>query len=458
MRRDIWITGLGCVCAAGRNVEDSLRALYAGERPQAVPDFLRSMLAKHGDTAVNPVCAVPDTWIGDNWRRGSTHDSSVLLGMAADEAVASASLASLPARVGVCIGTTAGCALHFLDDYGKIRTGSGQICSDSVRSNPACSGSAGSGSTSCNPACPEAAASGAASSCVDSPGATSPGTAGSCASVQDFYNHSMAHDLAALLASRGMGEFSGPVLTISNACTSGADAIAMGAEWIRQGLCDVVFAGGTDALSVVPYIGFNKLMIYSPEPCKPFDAHRAGLNLGEGAGVLVLESAAHAEKRGVRPQGLLKGWGAASDAHHMTAPHPDGRGLRKALDIALDRAGAKPGDIAFINAHGTSTPENDRIESAVYSDLFSNTLLWASKGTTGHCLGGAGALEAVFSICALNRGSIPASVGCVEPEPGVASMISRQESAFGSGLALSVSLGFGGSNAALVFGKVEQGV
>jgi 3-oxoacyl-[acyl-carrier-protein] synthase-1/3-oxoacyl-[acyl-carrier-protein] synthase II len=409
----ILVTGLGCICAAGKNTADSLQAVYSGVRPQKLPDIFPEASL---DVIANPVCAVREDWLGPNWREDSIRDSSMLLLKAAEEALASADLSAHithGTRIGVCIGTTAGCALHFLEEYGKIRV------------NPH----------------PEA----------------------NYRAINSFYNHSMAFDLArALVQQENLrpGFTAGPLLTISNACTSGADAIAMAGEWIRQGLCDLAFAGGTDALSVIPYIGFNKLMIYSSSPCKPFDKQRSGLNLGEGAAVLVLESAAHAKKRQAAPLSYLKGWGAACDAHHLTAPHPQGRGLRMAVQTSLNMAGAQALDVSFINAHGTATPENDKIESLVYAQMFPQASLWASKGVTGHCLGGAGAVEAALTIAALDKGVIPASVGCDEPEENVAAMLTRHATNLNgrptNALALSASLGFGGSNAALVFARPDS--
>lgn len=409
MGRSVWVTGLGCVCAAGRDAASSMRGVAAGLRPQAVPDFFSSV------EPVNPVCAVS---LGDgrgDWRRGSTRDSSFLMRMAASEAVADAApdtaegAGSLDlfagARVGLCVGTTSGCALHFLDDYAALRTEEKE------------------------------------------------GRDSGCAfrATADFFQHSMAFDLAASLAGMGMESTSGPVITVTNACTSGTDAIGLAASWIEAGLCDVALAGGADALSIVPYIGFDRLMIYSPEPCRPFDRLRRGLNLGEGAAALVLESEAHAAGRGVKPRAVIAGYGAAADAYHMTAPHPEGRGLRGAIGRAMRAAGISASELGFINAHGTCTPENDRSEGAVYASMLVDTPVWASKGVTGHCLGAAGAVEAALSIMALERGVVPSSAGCAEPEDDMARLITLEPVQVLKPYAMSVSLGFGGSNSALVF-------
>lgn len=399
MTDPVWVTGMGCICSAGADVASVVQGVASGCRPQSVPKFFAD--SDNG----KPVCAVADNWLTSGWRSGSTNDSNVLLQKATQEALACASLAVIPAKTGICVGTTAGCALHVLEDYGTVKK--------------------------------------------------NPGKSGTFREIDDFYKYSMAFSLAANLHQLMPEKISGPQLTISNACTSGADAIGMAAQWIQAGLCDIAIAGGTDALSIIPYIGFNKLMIYSPEPCLPFDKKRKGLNLGEGSGVLVLENAGHAKKRGAAPLATLEGYGSTSDAHHMTAPHPHGQGLRSAINNALHMSGARTSEIAFINAHGTATTENDKTESTVYADMFSSTPVWASKGVTGHCLGAAGAIEAILSIYALNKGVVPVSTGSTEPEDNIAGLITLREQPISGNLAMSVSLGFGGSNAALIFAGSE---
>jgi 3-oxoacyl-(acyl-carrier-protein) synthase len=250
-------------------------------------------------------------------------------------------------------------------------------------------------------------------------------------------------------------EHAGPALTISNACTSGADAIGLAAQWIRSGVCELAVAGGVDTLNAFTYSGFNKLMIYSPEPCKPFALDRKGLNLGEGAGVLILESESSALKRGLKPKALVSGFGAASDAYHLTAPHPQGRGLRAAISSALLQAGLRTSDLSFINAHGTATLENDLAESLVYNEIFADTPVWASKGSTGHCLGAAGAVEAVLTVLALSAGLVPASVAEHERGEFILPKLTLCPVELATPYAMSVSSGFGGCNAALVFSTAD---
>jgi 3-oxoacyl-[acyl-carrier-protein] synthase-1/3-oxoacyl-[acyl-carrier-protein] synthase II len=174
--------------------------------------------------------------------------------------------------------------------------------------------------------------------------------------------------------------------------------------------------------------------------------------------VLVLESEKHALKRGMEPKALLTGFGAASDAHHLTAPHPQGRGLRLAISSALIEAGLRRPDISFINAHGTATVENDLVESRIYNELFAETPVWASKGSTGHCLGAAGAVEAVLTVLALSAGIVPASAA--EPDYGelILPKLTLSPAEVKTPHAMSVSSGFGGGNAALVFSRPDSGL
>ncbi|EHJ48847.1 Beta-ketoacyl-acyl-carrier-protein synthase I [Solidesulfovibrio carbinoliphilus subsp. oakridgensis] len=240
----------------------------------------------------------------------------------------------------------------------------------------------------------------------------------------------------------------GPCQLVANACASGTDAIGVGATWIASGLCDLVLAGGAESLSSVSYLGFIRLMIADTKPCRPFDRARNGLNLGEGAAVLVLEPAG--TTRSVA--GAVLGYGTAGDAYHPTAPHPHGRGLRCAFKTALRQAGVAPRGVAFVNAHGTATQDNDKVEGLVLGDMFPGVPVLATKGATGHALGAAGAIEAAITLGCLGRGTIPASPGFVEPDPALAVIPTTRSLALGSRIAVSDSLAFGGCNAALVLG------
>ncbi len=247
--------------------------------------------------------------------------------------------------------------------------------------------------------------------------------------------------------------FSGPTATVVNACSSGTDAIGIALAWLREGLCDAAIAGGADELSRIPMDGFNALGIMSDEPCAPFDRDRRGLTLGEGAGVLFMETAESAKRRGAAWAIACEGYGTCGDAHHLTAPREDGSGLEAAIRQALGYAGISPGDVEFINAHGTATPTNDAVEGATLARVFGgDCLVSATKGYTGHTLGAAGGMEAVFAVLALREGWIPASAGFVHRDPEIPLAPVDRVTPVGRGHALSTSLAFGGNNSALVFG------
>lgn len=242
----------------------------------------------------------------------------------------------------------------------------------------------------------------------------------------------------------------GPCQTVVNACSSGTDAIGLAAEWLRSGQCDVVLAGGADELCRVTYNGFAALMITDDSPVKPFDRRRKGLNLGEGAAFMVLEPAEAARTRR-RERALVAGYGSACDAYHLTAPHPEGRGLKRALAIAMEQSSATADNLAFINAHGTGTPDNDRVESRVIAEVLPGVPFLSTKGYTGHTLGAAGAIEAVFTVACLEQQRIPASAGWEEADPELPCKPVAQPTVTTGCYALSQSLAFGGNNSVIVF-------
>ena len=242
--------------------------------------------------------------------------------------------------------------------------------------------------------------------------------------------------------------------TIVNACSSGTDAIGVGLSWLRNDYCDMVIAGGADELNRIPLDGFGSLSVVSKSLCAPFDRGRSGLNLGEGAGIIILEKETSARNRGKIPSLFLKGYGLAADAYHLTAPRPDGSGLEQALADALKTAGLQPKDIAFVNAHGTATKDNDLVEGKVLARVFGQKIKFLStKGFTGHTLGAAGGLEAIFTCLGLRDGWIPASPGFenLDPEIGIAPV--NQKTQISGNYAASTSLAFGGNNSALVFSR-----
>ncbi len=248
-------------------------------------------------------------------------------------------------------------------------------------------------------------------------------------------------------------KLTGPALTVVNACSSGTDAIGVALAWLKAGICDAVIAGGADELNHVPYAGFASLGILNPGLCAPFDSNRRGLNLGEGAGVMLIENRSAAAGRGAGSPLFLAGYGIAADAYHLTAPSPDGIGLKAAIGMALKEAGIAAAEIAFVNAHGTGTQDNDLVEGQVLAAVFGKEIKFLStKGYTGHTLGAAGGLEAVFAAAGLQAGWIPASAGFIATDEAIQlSPVSCTTRITGS-YALSTSLAFGGNNAALVIG------
>ncbi|RJR14993.1 MAG: beta-ketoacyl-[acyl-carrier-protein] synthase family protein [Nitrospiraceae bacterium] len=247
----------------------------------------------------------------------------------------------------------------------------------------------------------------------------------------------------------------GPVLTIVNACSSGTDSIGVALSWLNNGFCDIAIAGGSDELNRIPLCGFGSLGIVSSELCAPFDSARKGLNLGEGAGVMILERKESAERRGRFSDLYLSGYGSASDSYHLTAPRPDGAGLERAIMKALSDSGISPGEISFVNAHGTATQDNDLVEGNTLGRIFGTELkMLSTKGYTGHTLGAAGGLEAVFSAAALREGWIPASAGFNNKDENIPLMPVREKTEIRGTYALSTSLAFGGNNAAIVIGRI----
>jgi len=246
----------------------------------------------------------------------------------------------------------------------------------------------------------------------------------------------------------------GPNLTVVNACSSGTDAIGVALSWLKGNLCDIAIAGGADELNHIPYCGFGSLGILNADLCAPFDRDRKGLNLGEGAGAMVIEKRSVAQKRGKASDMFLAGYGSLSDAYHLTAPSPEGVGLKASLRTALAEASIEPRDVSFVNAHGTGTLDNDFVEGNVLADVFGPDLtMLSTKGFTGHTLGAAGGVEAVFTVSALKEGWVPASAGFRTKDESISLAPVKEKTAIHGSYAISTSLAFGGNNAAIVIGR-----
>lgn len=249
---------------------------------------------------------------------------------------------------------------------------------------------------------------------------------------------------------------SGPVQTISSACASAGLAIGAAIQALRNQQVEVAIAGGSDSLCQLTYGGFNSLRSVDAEPCRPFRSDRAGLSLGEGAGILILESLEHADRRGAKPLAEILGYGASCDAHHMTAPHPDGEGIFAASMIALEDAGVASSDLTFINSHGTGTAHNDPAECRAYQRLLGPKLadvpVTATKAAIGHVLGAAGAIEVVSTVLSLLDRAIYPTPGVQESDRdlGIDLVVGSKRHIEGRATALSTNLAFGGSNVAIV--------
>lgn len=388
------IVGIGCICSAGTSLAQCMQTLYDGERHPAPPTHF-----SFPGTPAFPVFEVrEDFFTPDRWKKKDVLRSSQLALTAALQAAEDAGLDpnSLQRRkVGVCLGTNVGSSMNNESFY-----------RDNVEG--------------CDPFIPP----------VERFLLSNP----TCSIMSEF-------------------ELNGPAQTVANACSAGSDAIGIGASWINSGLCDAVITGGADEMYRVTYTGFKSLFLNDDSPCKPFDAHRKGLNLGEGAAIFLLVSQSLAKELRLTTRGYVMGYGSASDAYHFTKPRPDGKGLRRAIEEALASARVSPEEIAFVNAHGTGTIDNDRTESIVLSDMLPGIPFLSTKGYTGHTLGASGAIEAAFTVACVETGRIPASAGFSVPDPELPCMPVAQNTTIAGSVAISETLAFGGSNAVLVLGK-----
>ncbi|MBT2425505.1 3-oxoacyl-ACP synthase [Streptomyces sp. CB00316] len=401
---DIAVTGIGLVTPGGIGTEPTWDAVCAG-RATAHTD---PVLAEAG-APVRLACRVPprERGRGRLWR---FDPATRFLLTAAREALASARLDPArwdAGRVAVVVGTAAG-GISTLEEQHRKLLASG-------------------------------------------PGALSPMT------LSAFLPNMAAGHLALELGATG------PSLQTSTACASGATAIITAALLLRAGACDIAVAGGTDAM-VTPLCAsaFAKMGALSRREgnpggaSRPFDRDRDGFVLGEGCGVLVLERAAHAAARTVGPSALLAGYGATGDAHHPTAPHPEGVGLRAAAREALARAGRSPDEVDHINAHGTSTALNDAVEATAIRELYGTghaPSVTSAKGVLGHTMGAAGAIEAALTVLSIARGTVPPTANFTAPDATTAGIdiVRATTRPQRVGLALSHSLGFGGHNTVLAF-------
>jgi 3-oxoacyl-[acyl-carrier-protein] synthase II len=391
----IFITGIGGISAAGKNITEHLESFRLMRRNAGLVSLFDTFLPY-------PVFEIKSSLINRQINKQKNEMRTLSLAMSAlKEALHDAGLQKdfSGIKTGVCLGTSVASQLNDIDFYRTYRnTGAANM-----------------------------------------------------ASVDRFLKGNLAEAVARSIKAYG------PSMTIVNACSSGADAIGVALSWLRNGVCDIAIAGGADELNRVPLCGFGALGILSKSFCRPFDRDRSGLNLGEGAGILILETEEFSRIRGKKPALRLAGYGAAADAYHLTAPHPGGSGLESALRESLADANISPKDVCFVNAHGTGTHDNDKVEGFVLEKVFGPEIkFFSTKGYTGHTLGAAGGLEAAFTSSALKEGWIPASAVFVRQDENIPVKPITEQTQINGGFAVSTSLAFGGNNAAIVIAK-EQG-
>jgi 3-oxoacyl-[acyl-carrier-protein] synthase II len=285
--------------------------------------------------------------------------------------------------------------------------------------------------------------------------------------VSPFLIPMMIPDMPAGKISMAYG-FKGPNYAVVSACASGAHSIGDAFMMIKCGMADAMIAGGTEAvITPMSFAGFCSMKALSTrndtpkKASSPFDIKRDGFVMAEGAGIIVLESLEHAQARGARILGEMVGYGASGDAHHLSAPAPEGAGAQAAIKMALASAELLPSDIDYINAHGTSTPLNDKYESyairKVFGDAVSSVAISSTKSMTGHLLGASGAIEFIASTLAIRDGLIPPTINYEDPDPEcdldyTPNTMKTKTVRY----AMSNSFGFGGHNACLVLGKYES--
>jgi 3-oxoacyl-[acyl-carrier-protein] synthase II len=274
--------------------------------------------------------------------------------------------------------------------------------------------------------------------------------------------HALRHHPAAMIPAHVGHWFglSGPNVMIPTACAAGNYSIGWAYDMIRFGRADVMVAGGTDPFSRVAFTGFARLGSVAPERCQPFDQRRRGILVGEGAGIVVLESLAGALARGAPILAEVLGYAISADGHHMTAPDPQGDGISRAIGRAVEAAGITPGEVDYINAHGTGTPVNDKVETLAIKRVFGRhayeLCVSSTKSMVGHTMGAAGAIEAITCVLALHDGIVPPTVHYETPDPHCdLDYVPNVARAHSLGVALNNAIAFGGNNSCVVFRRFE---
>ena len=403
MNRRVAITGIGLVTALGATRESTWQRLVAGEcgvRPLTVFDSAgyRSRIAAEVETA--PISAQLTPLQRRRWSRGDQFGV-----VAAREAVADAGLPAgyAPTRIGVLLGAGTSDLLRNEDFY-RVMNARGL----------------------------------------------------KFARPSDAWNHFSSTPVDLIAGDFG---FEGLRSCVVAACSSSTIAIGRAADAIRTGRLDAALTGGTDALARLTFSGFNALKLMDPEPCRPFDRGRAGMSIGEGAAILVLEEMSGAWARGAHVYGELAGYSFGCEAFHPTAPEPDGRPVAAIVGQALRDAGAQPDEVDHVNAHATATPQNDRAEArglrSVFGERSARLPVNGLKSMVGHCLGAAGGIEAAVLALSVERGIIPPTIhhGETDPECPV-DVVGNDAREVRIRCGVSTSLGFGGNDSALVIRAV----
>ena len=385
----VYVSGTGVVCAAGNTTEEAFFNILKGQHnPKLEPELFQPVFKK-------PVFECDSSVLSSELL--PKNRTLALIHKALSEALINAQLSIemlQKYRVGICIGTTVACTLNDIDFYAALR-----------HFNP---------------------------------------------SSQETVERYLCGDLSFVVAD--LFELKQSLtLSVANACSSGTNAINIAYSWLKAGLCDIAIAGGADELNEIPYCGFNSLQVMSDEFCLPFDVNRKGLNLGEGAGVIILEREEIILEREFNAQVILKAVAETSDAYHITGPHPEGRGLQLALNKLFDYSKTSPDNTAYINAHGTATINNDKTEAYVFEKVFKRQVPYSStKYYTGHTLAAAGAIEAVFCIKGIINSEFP-GLSAITPDPDIAVPPSEANIKYNGGNVISTSMAFGGSCAAIMF-------
>lgn len=403
MSRDgrVFITGYGIITSIGKNVDENLQSLIDQRHGYGDIDFLNTIHSR--DLRCCEIKLADDDLRAIGNAKGPCLTRTTLLGLVAlREAISHAGLsASDLNRSGLLSSTTTGGVREFERDFDNIVA-------------------------------------------IDRRG-----------DFEQFADTAIPGDHTERLAGQvGIHNY---VATLSTACSSSANAIMQGAALIRSGRLDCAICGGSEALSRFTINGFNALMILDHGHCRPFDASRSGLNLGEGAAYIVLESASRVERLRKTPLAVLSGAGNANDAHHLTASSPEGTGALKAMRLALSHAGIDAGEVSYVNAHGTATENNDLSEGTGLKRLFAGQLppFSSTKPYTGHTLAAAGAIEAVYSMLALHHNMVWPGLNFKSPMP---ELDIRPAAKLTPNVAmkhvLSNSFGFGGNTSSLLLSAV----